>query len=58
MTGLLPHLKTLRRELVETMAASLTTEEGGWHSWLALLSQIEAAIHACEAVGREAQDGS
>ena len=58
MTGLLPHLKTLRRELVASMAAGLKSDERDWHDWLALLAQVQAAVEACEAVGREAQDGS
>ena len=57
MTGLLPHLKTLRRELVASMAAGLESDERNWHGWLALLAQVQAAINACEAVGREVKAG-
>ena len=58
MTGLLPHLTALRRELVASMAAGLESDDRNWHDWLALLAQVQAAVDACEAVGREVQDGS
>ena len=56
MNGPLPHLKFLRHELIATMAASVENEDGGWHLWLALLSQAQGAIAACEAVTREVAD--
>ncbi len=57
MTGLLPHLKALRRELVASMATGLESDDLDWHDWLALLAQVQAAVEGCEAVGREVKGG-
>ena len=58
MPDLATHLRALRAELVETMAAELDADRG-IHSWLPLLANIHAAVQAVEAVmsEREAEAG-
>ena len=52
MPELATHLKTLRAELVETMARELAADRG-IHSWLSLLAQVQGALQAVEAVMEE-----
>ena len=52
MPELNTHLRTMRAELVETMANELAAE-GNWYAWLPLLAQVETAIRAVEAVESE-----
>ena len=56
MAELAARLRALRAELVETMASELTAERD-WHAWLPLLSQVQAAIQAVEAVVEEGSTG-
>ena len=52
MVELAARLRSLRTELVETMAGALASD-GDWHAWLPLLAQVEVAIKAVEAVAEE-----
>ncbi len=52
MPELATRLRTMRAELVETMAGALAGD-GDWHAWLPLLAQVQGAIQAVEAVMEE-----
>ncbi len=52
MPELATRLRTMRAELVETMAGALAGD-GDWHAWLPVLAQVQGAIQAVEAVMRE-----
>ena len=56
MPELVTHLRSMRAELVETMAREVAAEDD-WHAWLPLLAQVETAIQAVEAVMRERETG-
>ena len=56
MPELAAHLRSLRAELVETMADALAADRD-WHAWLPLLAQVETAIRAVEAVVEEGSTG-
>ena len=56
MSDLAARLRTLRAELVDTMASELAAD-GDWHSWLPLLAQVETTIQAVEAVMEEGAKG-
>ena len=47
MPELAARLRTMRAELVETMASALAAD-GDWAAWLPLLAQVETALQAVE----------
>ena len=51
--ALLARLKARRAEILEVMAVGMDTDPPDDHSWAALLSQIQGAIAAAEAVLRD-----
>ncbi len=52
MPELAAHLRTLRADLVETMAAELAAD-GNWLTWMPLLAEVQVALQAVEAVMEE-----